>query len=174
MRTLRLIKPHDVVQSEERPEDLSPEAAAARAGASPGEARIQLASLPTPLRALIRDRTDSAITIEADLPWLTIGTVVHADVVGAVEQTGLVQSFAVEVTSKGSARLLITIDLSRADSISGELRSDPPPRPARPWWQLMMATLLVVAAVAAGYTLGPRWARLHSSSGPQPAPQASV
>jgi len=98
MATLRLIKPREPGKP--------------RASGRPGETRIRLESLPTPVRAVVRDRSESGITIEAELPWLSIGTVVRVGDGDGVEHAGRVHSFDVEVTSTGSARLLIFATLT--------------------------------------------------------------
>src|SRR5438552_3273689 len=72
----------------------------------PGDARIRLASLPTHLRAVIREQSEKGTIIAAELPWLAIGTPVQIQSSDG-ERAGSVQSFDVEVTAAGAARLLI-------------------------------------------------------------------
>lgn len=160
MPTLRLIKPRDPVTP-------------APSG-RPGDTRIKLESLPTPLRAIVRDRSEGCITIEAELPWLSIGTILHADCDDGREHIGHVQSFDVEVTPKGSARLLIFASLSPTASLPAAI---PRPRTAtRPrWWPFLAVTVLALAG-AGGYAaarFGPGWVKTPApavTAGARPDP----
>src|SRR5689334_1504317 len=100
MPTLRLVEPHE-----------SP--APAETG-QPETVPIRLESLPAPLRAVVRDQPDGSLRIEAELPWLAVGTVVHAGPPGGAERSAQVQDFDVEVTDGGSARLVILTATSPA------------------------------------------------------------
>jgi hypothetical protein len=120
-------------------------------GGRRGEVPIRLESLPTPLRAVVRDHTEGCIRIEAELPWLAVGTAVHAGAADGAERTGHVRAFDVELTGEGSARLLIFATLDGA-----HIREDQLPVRARRSRRrsrrspLLVATL-VLGAAAAGY-----------------------
>jgi hypothetical protein len=171
MATLRLIEPHEPAvpqdPASERPKgELAPRPMTADLPTL-GDARIRLASLPTPLRAVVRERSEKGITIAADLPWLAIGTPIEVLSSDGGEQTGSVQSFDVEVTSGGSARLLIFATPS--DSPTSGARTPPGEQTRRRRrWPLMVAMVLVAAAAAiGGYLAGQR-------SVVQPAPLLGV
>jgi hypothetical protein len=170
MATLRLIEPHEPAVPQE-PASEGPKGEPAPRPITAdlptlGDARIRLASLPTPLRAVVRERSERCITIAADLPWLAIGTPVEVQSSDGGEQAGSVQSFDVEVTSGGSARLLIFVTPS--GSPASGARTSPSERVRRwRWWPLMVATVLVAVAAIGGYFVGQR-------SLPQPAPLAGV
>jgi hypothetical protein len=134
MATLRLIKPSEAVPAD--------------------DVRIKLESLPAPLRARIRERSESAITMEAELPWLAVGTAMHAGTSDGIEHAGHVQSFDVEVTSSGTARLLIFADLTAAGA---PIAAPPPaagPRVVRSWRRPILAAAALLAAASAGFLLG--------------------
>lgn len=124
MATLRLIKP-------------APPAVA------PDEARIRLASLPTPLRAVVRDRSETCTTLAAELPWLAVGTPVNVELSDGSEQVGSVQSFDVEVTKSGSARLLIFAAPSPTGAHPAGARRSAPPRTSGRRWVTVAALVLV-------------------------------
>src|SRR4051794_36306430 len=42
-------------------------------GQLPRDVRVKFESLPVPLRVAARDRSDSGLLIEGDLPWLAVG-----------------------------------------------------------------------------------------------------
>jgi hypothetical protein len=84
--------------------------AVAESGAA--KARIKLESLPALLRAVVSGVSDTGITIEAELPWLAVGTAVHADCPDGVGYDARVQRFDLDVTSSGAARLRIFAALS--------------------------------------------------------------
>jgi hypothetical protein len=129
-------------------------------GGTRGEVPIRLESLPTPLRAVVRDHTEGSIRIEAELPWLAVGTVVHAGGADGTERTWQVRSFDVELTGEGSARLLIFAALDGADVPVTE-----PPTRARPRTEVrarrspLLLAALVLGAAVSGYVarsfLGP-------------------
>jgi hypothetical protein len=75
--------------------------------ATQAPARIKLESLPALLRAVVSGVSDAGITIEAELPWLSVGTAVHADCPDGVAYDARVQRFDIEVTGAGTARLRI-------------------------------------------------------------------
>src|SRR3954464_1238369 len=80
--------------------------------------RIKLGELPAALRAVVRDESQGGILIEAELPWLTVGSHVQAEFPDGREKAGRVHWFGVDATSAGSARLRIFVDLSAADAAS--------------------------------------------------------
>jgi hypothetical protein len=99
---VRLVHPkRTVVSAQGRPAD-----------PASGRARIKLESLPAALSAVVSDVSSAGITIEADLPWLSVGTSVCANCPDGVEYTARVQSFDIDLTPSGSARLRIFAALS--------------------------------------------------------------
>jgi hypothetical protein len=86
------------------------------------DVRVKFASLPVPLRVAARDQSESAILIEGELPWLSIGTSLGLELPNGIQKAGRVQSFDIDVTPGGCARLRIFAALSPLDS--------PPPEPA--------------------------------------------
>jgi hypothetical protein len=132
-------------------------------GARPSKpVRIKLGQLPAPLRAVVRDESHGGILIEAELPWLTVGSDVQAEFPDGREKAGRVHWFGVDATSVGSARLRIFVDLSGAEAAAGErpvalpdLGDLEPPR--RSWWAWPLATtILVLVASVVVYTLARR------------------
>ena len=116
--------------------------------------RIKLGDLPAPLRAVVRDESQGGILIEAELPWLMVGSAVQAEFSDGREKTGRVHWFGVDATHVGSARLRIFVDLSSAGATGGEQPTRLPDlgdlRPARRsmWtWALATTVLVVVASV---------------------------
>src|SRR3954468_8957025 len=90
-------------------------------GALPSKpVRIKLGELPAPLRAVVRDESHGGILIEAELPWLTVGSDVQAEFPDGREKAGRVHWFGVDATSVGSARLRIFVDLSGAETPESE------------------------------------------------------
>jgi hypothetical protein len=150
MRTLRIVSREDPPRPDEgRARTQEVEAPGPdESGGHRAEVPIRLESLPTPLRAVVRDHTEGSIRIEAELPWLAVGTVVHAGNPDGTERTGQVHSFDVELTGEGSARLLIFAALEGAGLPAPEPPARPRPRSRRS--PLLMAVLLVGAAVS-GY-----------------------
>jgi hypothetical protein len=114
--------------------------------------RIKLGALPAPLRAIVRDESHGGILIEAELPWLTVGSEIQAEFPDGREKAGRVHWFGVDATRAGSARLRIFVDLSAADGPApAQLPNvDDLVRPrSRGWsWPIATAILAVVAAVA--------------------------
>lgn len=116
--------------------------------------RIKLGDLPAPLRAVVRDESHGGILIEAELPWLTVGSDVQAEFADGREKTGRVHWFGVDATRVGSARLRIFVDLSSSADAGAERPTNLPDlgdlRPARPsiWaWALATTILVIVASV---------------------------
>jgi hypothetical protein len=111
--------------------------------------RIKLGDLPAPLRAVVRDESHGGLLIEAELPWLTVGSAVQAEFTDGREKAGRVHWFGVDATRAGSARLRIFVDLSSENTPEslrlpdvGELEG----RPSRRSWALATAILVVVAS----------------------------
>jgi drug/metabolite transporter (DMT)-like permease len=155
MATLRLTWPHDSPTSsatDDAPPESVPELPAPIEWLRPGTRRIRLDSLRTPLWAVVREQSQNDITIAAELPWLAIGTVVHAASPDGTEFTGHVQSFDVEVTSAGSARLLIRADLGGTPAAA----ATPRPRRTRLRWSLLVGAVLLLAGALGGYALAER------------------
>jgi hypothetical protein len=171
MATLRLIKPQEPAASMDDAGDERATPAPIEPDRS-GSVRIRLDSLPAPLRAVVRDRSEAGITIEAELPWLAVGTAVHADPPDDGGQQAWVQSFDVEVTSTGSARLLIYAGRSprpRAPVAAGRQRVG-----RSRWWSRLAIAALVGAAAMTGYSLGRRAAPFDAASGLGAAPAEAL
>lgn len=99
------------------------------------DVRIHLPELTAPLRARARDLTERGVMIEAELPWLRLGSPVTTELSPERACDGHVQWIGLDVTRSGSARLRIFVDLSEASgSIEAMERSLPsvplPPPPA--------------------------------------------
>ena len=111
--------------------------------------RIKLGELPAPLRAVVRDESHGGILIEAELPWLTVGSAVQAEFTDGREKAGRVHWFGVDATRAGSARLRIFVDLS-SESTPASLRlpdvGELEGRPSRWSWALGTAILVVIAS----------------------------
>jgi len=123
------------------------------------QVRVKLDALPAPLRAVVRDESHDGILIEAELPWLTVGSEVQAEFPDGRVTAGRVHWFGVDATRVGSARLRIFVDLSSADGAAparlpdvGDLRPSPPGWGA---W-LLATTILVLVASIFTYTLARR------------------
>jgi hypothetical protein len=113
-----------------------------------GEVPIRLESLPTPLRAVVRDHAEGCLRIEAELPWLAVGTVVHAGNDDGTDRVGRVRAFDVELTGEGSARLLIYATLAGAHLPATSL----PKRARRPQRRSpVLIAAFVLGAAAAGW-----------------------
>ena len=168
MATLRLIKPHESPAPAVEPEPVP----------------IRLESLPTPLRAVVRDQPDGSLRIEAELPWLAIGTGIHAGSShGGEERTAQVQDFDVEITSGGSARLVILTAPSQGARAQAAI-SAPRSRTGR-LWSVVRGGLIIATAAACGYALAqlssakmaldpPRLAPLVSAPVPAPPPPVAA
>jgi hypothetical protein len=115
-------------------------------GQLPRDVRVKFESLPVPLRVAARDRSDSGLLIEGDLPWLAVGTGLQVELPDGLQQSGRVQSFDIEVTPPGSARLRIFADLLPPPDPSAEIAS--PQRPARSW---LLPMFFLVGAALGGY-----------------------
>lgn len=116
--------------------------------------RIKLGDLPAPLRAVVRDESQGGILIEAELPWLTVGSAVQTEFPDGREKAGRVHWFGVDATKAGSARLRIFVDLSSTEAPSQLPDVSDVARPRRSVWAWALATLvLVIVASAVVYVL---------------------
>ncbi len=125
------------------------------------DVRIRLPSLSAPLRAVARDQTEDGLMLEAELPWLRLGSPVTAELGPDTTRYGLVSWVGLDVTRDGAARLRIAIDLNTTvDGPSGPqppvvaapFQSDEHPLkvPRRARWPWLMATLLLAGGAFAG------------------------
>jgi hypothetical protein len=148
--TLRLVESHETegrVEKRSRTHDDLPAAMASTDNPQSAKARIKFDSLPTVLRAVVSDASDIGITIEAELPWLSVGTALHADCPNGVEYTAHVQSFDLDVTGSGTARLRIFAALSAPDQTRAAVPSNERPRqPTRPRLRRLLAFGAFLAA----------------------------
>ncbi len=88
------------------------------------DVRIHLPALPAPLRASARDLTERGVMIEAELPWLRLGSPVTTELSPERACDGRVQWIGLDVTRAGSARLRIFVDLTDEKAEGASL---PPP-----------------------------------------------
>ncbi len=114
--------------------------------------RIKLAALPAPLRAVMRDESHGGMLIEAELPWLTVGSEIQAEFPDGREKAGRVHWFGVDATRAGSARLRIFVDLASSNAPSPTQLPDVEHlvRPRRKRWAWAAVATMVVIAVASG------------------------
>jgi hypothetical protein len=89
------------------------------------DVRIHLPSLSAPLRASARDLTERGVMIEAELPWLRLGSQVTTELSADRACDGRVQWIGLDVTRSGSARLRIFVDLTEEHAEGKPL--GPPP-----------------------------------------------
>jgi uncharacterized protein (TIGR02266 family) len=126
--------------------------------------RIKLDGLPAPLRAVARDLSEQGVTLEAELPWLKLGSTVTTEVAPGRTRTGRLRWVGIDVAPGGAARLRISVDFEGAtaqraqaagDGVSAEQLAAvdasaemvPLARRRRAWpWVL----LLLIAGAAAG------------------------
>jgi hypothetical protein len=115
------------------------------------QVRIKLGALPAPLRAIVRDESHGGMLIEAELPWLTVGSEIQAEFPDGREKAGRVHWFGVDATSAGSARLRIFVDLSAAnEGVPAQLPDVAElagTRPRRWPWALATVILMMVTSV---------------------------
>ena len=76
------------------------------------DVRIHLPALNAPLRASARDLSDRGVMIEAELPWLKLGSQVTTELSPERACEGRVQWIGLDVTRGGAARLRIFVDLN--------------------------------------------------------------
>jgi hypothetical protein len=162
MATLRLIEPHEHPAPDKPPQTVQPRE----------EVPIRLESLPIPLRAVVRDQPDGSLRIEAELPWLAVGTAVHAGSPEGGERTAQVQDFDMEVTSGGSARLVILTAPPAGALAPAVARTQPQAR--RHFRSLVGGALIAIAAAASGYAVGRLSPAKLALEAPRPAPLASA
>jgi hypothetical protein len=118
-----------------------------------GKARIKFESLPTVLTAMVSDVSSVGITIEADLPWLSVGGSVKANCPDGLEYTARVQSFDIDVTAAGAARLRIFAALSEPAASTTTITARPPARSTR-WRRLLAFGLFLAAAFLCSSAMG--------------------
>lgn len=94
------------------------------------DVRIHLPALNAPLRATARDLTERGVMLEAELPWLRLGSPVTTELSADRACDGRVQWIGLDVTRAGSARLRIFVDLAEAVAEGLEPASEPPPSEA--------------------------------------------
>jgi hypothetical protein len=126
------------------------------------DVRIHLPSLPSPLRATARDMTERGIMIEAELPWLRLGSPVTTELSPERACDGHVQWIGLDVTRAGSARLRVFIDLGEEGgvgepppSVTVALGEDAPaavgaPAPRRRSWGWMWQSLALLGVLGSG------------------------
>jgi hypothetical protein len=115
--------------------------------------RVRLESLPVPLRVAAGGHWATGIAIEAELPWLAIGTALDLELPDGGQRGGRIQSFEVDVTPAGSACLRIFAELSSPAAASAEPVGDPEPTAtpvARPW----LPSLLFILGTSIGIHAG--------------------
>jgi hypothetical protein len=141
--TSRLVESRETeepARKRSRTDDQLPAVMAGAENANGAKARIKFDSLPTVLRAVVSDASDVGITIEAELPWLSVGTALHADCPNGVEYTARVQSFDLDVTGSGAARLRIFAALSAPAQPPADPKPSKRPRqPTRPGLRRLLA-----------------------------------
>ena len=91
------------------------------------------------------------IPIEAELPWLAVGTALDAEWPEGAQQSGRVHSFDVDVTTAGSARLRIFADLSSGRGApSGSIGEEDPAPTAGGGLRSWLALLVFMTAASIG------------------------
>jgi hypothetical protein len=119
------------------------------------DVRVTLESLPVPLRVAAAELSADGMAFEAELPWLAVGTALTVDVPGGEPQKGWIESFDLEVTGAGAARLRI-----HASRHWGADHPRKRPRRRRSWsWPVA----LITGAALGGYA-GSQGASLPSLS----------
>jgi hypothetical protein len=72
-------------------------------------ARMRLEGLKAPLRAMAREQDGDGVILEAELPWLTLGSVVTTEMEPGRAVTGRIKWVGLDVTRRGAARLRILV-----------------------------------------------------------------
>jgi hypothetical protein len=90
------------------------------------DVRIHLPSLTAPLRASARDLTERGVMIEAELPWLRLGSQVTTELSADRACDGRVQWIGLDVTRSGSARVPFFVDITE-EPADGTRVGPPPP-----------------------------------------------
>jgi hypothetical protein len=138
---------------------------------------MKLGALPAPLRSIVRDESHGGMLIEAELPWLTVGSEIQAEFPDGREKAGRVHWFGVDATSAGSARLRIFVDLSSAgEGVPVRLPdlAELAGTRARRWpWALATGILMMATAVVV-YTLARRPAQPAALPSPVVAQPAAA
>jgi hypothetical protein len=135
------------------------------------EVRIKLADLPAPLRALARDQSADGLLIEAELPWLKVGSDAEAELPTGT-QKGRVRWFGVDATRAGTARLRVFVDTTPPGSPSTpslpfvHARA---PSTRRVWASIFLAVVCSSAALVVGLRI-PRPPRLMLLASPVEVP----
>jgi hypothetical protein len=132
-------------------------------GVGKRDVRIHLPSLSAPLRASARELNDTGVMIEADLPWLRLGSPVTAELSPERACDGHVSWIGLDVTRAGSARLRMFVDFSgdenglapppaelinRGRSVHGSQSSPPLKRRHLVWPAIAITALIAVGALA--------------------------
>jgi hypothetical protein len=123
------------------------------------DVRIRLPSLSAPLRASARDLTDQGIMIEAELPWLQLGTPVTAELSPERSCAGRMQWIGLDVTKEGAARLRLFVNLRDDQSNALPALAAPPRARGRSmstsyyWLRSGLALSGWLAAAALGWAL---------------------
>jgi hypothetical protein len=97
----------------------------------------------------------TGIAIEAELPWLAIGTALDLELPDGGQRGGRIQSFEVDVTPTGSACLRIFADLSPQAGACSDPAADHEPEPTaaprpRPWLRPLLFVLGMSMGIHAG------------------------
>ena len=135
--------------------------------------RIKLAGLPAALRAVARDLSEQGVMLEAELPWLKLGSMVETEIAPGRSRVGRMRWVGVDVAPSGVARLRISVDFdgaaNGAAAAAAPVQAVHEPdetemidfRPRRRFWP--WAVLLAVAGAAAA---GALWLDRASSVAP--------
>src|SRR5262249_11480553 len=78
--------------------------------------RIKLGALPAPLRAVARDLNEQGVMLEAELPWLKLGSVVTTEIAPGRVRSGRMRWVGIDVAPSGVARLRISVDFAGAQA----------------------------------------------------------
>jgi hypothetical protein len=118
------------------------------------ELRVRLESLPVPLRVAAGGHWETGMAIEAELPWLALGTALDVELPGGGQRGGRIQAFEVDVTPSGSACLRIFADLSAPGAALPEPMADRRPEPTAPRPRSWLRPLLFVLGASIGVHAG--------------------
>jgi hypothetical protein len=151
-------------------------------GVGKRDVRIHLPSLSAPLRASARELNDAGVMIEADLPWLRLGSPVTAELSPERACDGHVSWIGLDVTRAGSARLRMFVDFSGDENglvpppaelinrgrSAHESQSLPPlKRRHLVWPAIAITALIAVGALATSMGLRPPRPTLLPTSPPE-------
>jgi hypothetical protein len=138
---------------------------------------MKLQGLSAPMRAMAREQGHDGVLLEAELPWLTLGSKVETEIEAGRVVTGTVRWVGLDVTPRGSARLRILVGEATAPILVE--KTAPVERPVwrpsssrRPLsrWLVAAAFLLTLVGGFLGWT-HPEPQFLPSTELPSPAPQ---